>query len=94
MDNSEKQLLAAAHNPVEASEWALDVGVMAADFVAAANTLVTALQVEAVALRAAGAHASDPKVIAVARDFAYIDALIQATTKATTSTWARIHSRY
>jgi hypothetical protein len=93
MDNSLKQVLAAAHNPVDASQRALDVGVLAADFVAAANELVSVLQSEANAMRSAGALSSDPKVVALARDFAYIDALIQATTKATTATWTQIHSR-
>ena len=93
MDSSLKRLLASEHNPVDASQRALDVGVLAADFVAAANTLVCTLKAEASALRSAGALASDPEVVALARDFAYLDALIQATTKATTATWAQIHSR-
>lgn len=93
MDSTQKLQLAQVHNPVEASERALAVGVLAADFVAAANALASALLAEAEALRTSGAQASDPQVVAISRDFAYIDALIQATTKATTSTWVNIHSR-
>ncbi|MDQ1817777.1 hypothetical protein RBA41_31200 [Massilia sp. CCM 9210] len=93
MSNPLNQLLAAAHNPVDASARALDVGALAADFVASANALVKVLQSEASVLRSAGTLSSDPKAVALARDFAYIDALIQATTKATTATWARLHDR-
>lgn len=87
------QLLAAAHNPVNASQRALNVGARAADFVASANSLLDELKSEANALRAAGASESDPRVVTLAQDFAYIEGVVNATAKAVTATWTRLHSR-
>jgi hypothetical protein len=92
MSSPLNKLLAAAHNPVDASQRALDIGTLAADFVVSANALVNVMKSEASALRSSGACSSDPKVVALARDYAYIEALIQATTKATTATWAQLHA--
>lgn len=86
------QKLAEAHNPVDASQRALVVGARAADFVASANALVEDLKREASSLRASGASESDPRVIELAQDFAYVDAVVTATTKALTGTWSRIRS--
>lgn len=87
------RLLAAAHNPVKASQRAVDIGVRAADFVASANALLAELESEANALRASGATESDPRVVTLAQDFAYIDAVVNATAKAVNATWTRLHSR-
>jgi hypothetical protein len=87
------RLLAAAYNPVDASQRALDIGTRAADFVASANALLGELESEANALRASGAIESDPRVVMLAKDFAYIDGIVNATAKAVNATWTRLHSR-
>jgi hypothetical protein len=87
------RLLAAAHNPVNASQRALNVGACAADLVAAANALVEELKREATSLRASGATENDPQIIKLAQDCAYMEAVVSATCKALTGTWERIHAR-
>ncbi|MGF6988473.1 hypothetical protein QFZ99_008037 [Paraburkholderia atlantica] len=64
----------------------------AADFVASANVLLDELKGEANALRESGATENDPRIIALARDFSYIEGVINATSKAVTSTWTRLQS--
>lgn len=86
------RLLAAAHNPVNASQRALDVGAHAADFVASANSLLDELKSEANALRASGVSEGDPRVVTLAQDFAYLESVVNATARAVTATWTRLHS--
>jgi hypothetical protein len=87
------RLLAAAHNPVNASQRALDIGARAADLVASTSAMVEELKREANSLRASGAGENDPQIIKLAQDCAYVEAVVTATCKALTKTWERIHAR-
>lgn len=79
-------------NPLALSNRALNVGVAAAELVARLTGLLDELSAEQLVLRSLDLSESDPRVVALAQDYAYTQVVIETTSKSLTETWTRLHT--
>jgi hypothetical protein len=84
---------ATENGPLAASPRASAVGQAAAVFVVSLHVLLDELKSEGAAVRALGLDESDARVLALSRDFAFTEEVIDTTSKAVAKSWTRLHSR-
>ncbi|MGP8438007.1 hypothetical protein ACT2FY_08435 [Paraburkholderia fungorum] len=79
-------------DPLAVSNRALNFGVAAADLVARLTGLLDELSAERLVLRSLGLSESDSRIVALARDYAYTQVVIETTSKSLTEAWTRLHT--